>query len=671
MQTMIRNWPMQRKLLILLTLPLVFLCWFVGQLVWAQYTELKMAAAVEQNVQQSLVLAALVNTLQVERGSSGVFLGSKGQRFADKVPASRRETDQHLQRFNAQKEPRLAAVQQQLNDLTALRRDIDNQSIKTTDSAARYTALITSLLQVSHQTEQQVAHREMARQLGVINQLMEMIERAGRERALLGLVFTQQQADAELFAKVSANLGALNAFSDNVLRQSANDKSANEKSEATSDQTDAAQQHAMIKDVLATSASSEFKQMQQLLFQHGVNVKFTADSAQWFDLATARIAPLVQLQNQLLQQTQQEASALYQADLQAMIWELLANFLLLTVVLWMAWLVIRNIQQAMARIEQAMGRLAARDLTSRVQYQSRDEFGLIATGINAVADELQQVLQQIDSAVHQVAAAAEQASAVTLQTSRGVAQQQQDTELAATAMHEMSATVRDVASSTAEAASETSSVQRHAEKGLKELQQTIVLIGKLSTQVQDTNSKILQVKTHSQAINSVLEVIRGIADQTNLLALNAAIEAARAGEQGRGFAVVADEVRHLAQRTQQSTIDIRKMIEALQQSTEQASGEMQQSLVQAEQGATNINATGQLLEAVLDGIVTIHDKTTQIASAAEEQTTVAEEINQNIIRISDVSVQTSTGAEQTASTARELARLAGSLQDMVARFRLA
>jgi methyl-accepting chemotaxis protein len=614
-----------------------------------------MAAAVEQNVQQSLVLAALVNTLQVERGSSGVFLGSKGQRFADKVPASRRETDQHLQRFNAQKEPRLAAVQQQLNDLTALRRDIDNQSIKTTDSAARYTALITSLLQVSHQTEQQVAHREMARQLGVINQLMEMIERAGRERALLGLVFTQQQADAELFAKVSANLGALNAFSDNVLRQSANDKSANEKSEATSDQTDAAQQHAMIKDVLATSASSEFKQMQQLLFQHGVNVKFTADSAQWFDLATARIAPLVQLQNQLLQQTQQEASALYQADLQAMIWELLANFLLLTVVLWMAWLVIRNIQQAMARIEQAMGRLAARDLTSRVQYQSRDEFGLIATGINAVADELQQVLQQIDSAVHQVAAAAEQASAVTLQTSRGVAQQQQDTELAATAMHEMSATVRDVASSTAEAASETSSVQRHAEKGLKELQQTIVLIGKLSTQVQDTNSKILQVKTHSQAINSVLEVIRGIADQTNLLALNAAIEAARAGEQGRGFAVVADEVRHLAQRTQQSTIDIRKMIEALQQSTEQASGEMQQSLVQAEQGATNINATGQLLEAVLDGIVTIHDKTTQIASAAEEQTTVAEEINQNIIRISDVSVQTSTG----------------SLQDMVARFRLA
>mgnify|MGYP000701503641 CR=1 FL=1 len=655
MQKIIRNWPMQRKLLMLLALPLLFLCWFVSQLLWAQYSELKMAAAVEQSVQHSLELGALVNGLQVERGSSGVFLGSKGQRFADKVSAARRNSDQQLQQFNALKHPRLQAVQQQLNDLVALRRDVDNHSIKNTDSAARYTAFITQLMQVSHQTEQQLAHRDMARQLGVINQLMEMIERAGRERALLSLVFNLQQADADLFARVSSNLGAFNAFQDNTLRQSA----------AVSEQ-----QNSLLKKAFSTSDTAEFKQLQQLMFQSGVNTKLEANSADWFELATSRIEQLVLVQNQLLNETKLAANTLYQANLSALIWASLINVLLLVLVIWLAWLVIRNIKLAMALIEQAMGRLAARDLTSRVTYQSKDEFGLIAAGINSVADELQQVLQQIDSAVHQVATAAEEASAVTLQTSRGVAQQQQDTELAATAMHEMSATVRDVACSTAEAASETSSVHRHAEKGLKELQQTIVLIGKLSTQVQETNTKILQVKTHSQAINSVLEVIRGIADQTNLLALNAAIEAARAGEQGRGFAVVADEVRHLAQRTQQSTVDIRKMIETLQQSTEQASGEMQQSLEQAEQGATNINATGQLLEAVLDGIVTINDKTTQIASAAEEQTTVAEEINQNIIRISDVSVQTSAGAEETAATARELARLAGSLQDMVARFRL-
>jgi len=539
-----------------------------------------------------------------------------------------------------------------MQQLEPLRRDVDSQAIKNTESAERYTKLISQLLAVSHRAELQLQHRGMAGQLAVMNQLMEMIERAGRERALLGLVFSQQQFDSDLLSRVSTNLGAFKAFQENVLRQSGG-------------------QQDKLKAALAAADSAEFSRLQQLVFQSPLNSKLDVDSAAWFDLATSRIQKLVEIQNNLLAETAKAASLLKQQSQQALWWAFISNLLVLIFVIWLALMVIRNINGAVVQIDLAMAKLAARDLTARVQYQSKDEFGHIAKGINSVADELQQVLQQIDSAVHQVAAAAEQASAVTVQTSRGVMQQQQDTELAATAMHEMSATVRDVASSTAEAADEANTVHNHAEKGLTELHQTIGLISKLSNQVQETNSTILQVKTHSQSINTVLEVIRGIADQTNLLALNAAIEAARAGEQGRGFAVVADEVRHLAQRTQQSTVDIRSMIETLQQSTEQASADMQQSLQQAQQGAENINSTGHLLEAVLEGIVSINDKTTQIASAAEEQSTVAEEINQNIIRISDVSVQTSAGAEQTAATARELARLAGSLQDMVARFRLA
>ncbi len=652
MQAMIRNWPMQHKLLLLLALPLLFLCWFVGQHMWSQYAELKVAAEVELRVQQSLVLGALVNGLQAERGSSGVFLGSKGNKFADKMRQARADTDQRLTQFLLLKDDKLTAVQQKLSELSVLRQDVDQQRIKNTESAARYTGLISQLLALSHQAEQQLSHLEMARQLGVMNQLMEMIERAGRERALLGLVFNQQQLDSELLSRVSTNLGAFLAFQENVLRQSGG-------------------QQDRLKTALAEADSAEFKTLQQLVFQTPIHTKLDVDSARWFDLASSRIDKLVVLQNQLLAETAAAAALVYKNSQQALWWALLSNLLVLVFVLWLAFGVIKNIKNAVAKIDVAMARLAARDLTARVQYQSHDEFGHIARGINSVADELQQVLQQIDSAVHQVAAAAEQASAVTIQTSRGVLQQQQDTELAATAMHEMSATVRDVASSTAEAADEANTVHQHAGKGLNELQQTIELISKLSNQVQETNGTILQVKTHSQSINTVLEVIRGIADQTNLLALNAAIEAARAGDQGRGFAVVADEVRHLAQRTQQSTVDIRSMIETLQQSTEQASADMQLSLQQAQQGAENINSTGHLLEAVLEGIVTINDKTTQIASAAEEQSTVAEEINQNIIRISDVSVQTSAGAEQTAATARELARLAGSLQDMVARFRLA
>ncbi len=291
--------------------------------------------------------------------------------------------------------------------------------------------------------------------------------------------------------------------------------------------------------------------------------------------------------------------------------------------------------------------------------------------MNQLAEELQQVMREIYFATQQVATAAEQASAVTRETSAGVAQQQQDTEMAATAMHEMSATVHDVALSTAAAAEQAQAVQQKAGQGQQQLNLTITLIQQLRAQVQHTSQEILALNEHSQTINQVLDVIRGIAEQTNLLALNAAIEAARAGEQGRGFAVVADEVRHLAQRTQQSTVDIQKMIETLQQGAAAANQAMQQSLQQADRGAAVIQTTGELLADVVHGVAAINDKTVQIASAAEEQSTVAEQINENITRISDISQHTSSGAEETAVTAAELAKLAEQLQAMINRFRLA
>lgn len=238
-------------------------------------------------------------------------------------------------------------------------------------------------------------------------------------------------------------------------------------------------------------------------------------------------------------------------------------------------------------------------------------------------------------------------------------------------MHEMSTTVRDVASSTAEAAELSAKVQLDAASGLQKLQTTIQLIKALSVQVDQTSTIIDKVKQESDSISSVLDVIRSIADQTNLLALNAAIEAARAGDQGRGFAVVADEVRTLAQRTATSTGDIQRMIESLQQGSEQAAQAMQQSLQQASEGASIVVETGDILQQLLSGIDGMNDKNIQIASAAEQQSTVAEDINEKIIRISDVATQTSSGASQTAAASQDLAKLAEQLAGLVQRFRLA
>ncbi|EGH14190.1 methyl-accepting chemotaxis protein, partial [Pseudomonas savastanoi pv. glycinea str. race 4] len=234
----------------------------------------------------------------------------------------------------------------------------------------------------------------------------------------------------------------------------------------------------------------------------------------------------------------------------------------------------------------------------------------------------------------------------------------------------MSATVKDVARSTTDAAEMSQRVNNSTVQGKTEIDNTIGLIQGLSVQAEETSRIIDELKGESNAISSVLDVIRGVADQTNLLALNAAIEAARAGEQGRGFAVVADEVRNLAKKTQDSTVSIQNMIANLQSGSERAAASMQETLGKAQEGASNVVRAGELLEEIAEGIATISDRNIQVASAAEEQSLVAEEIHRNVNDINALVIQVSAGAEQTAVTSRELARLAEQQQGLVGRFKV-
>jgi len=263
------------------------------------------------------------------------------------------------------------------------------------------------------------------------------------------------------------------------------------------------------------------------------------------------------------------------------------------------------------------------------------------------------------------------ASRLTVQTSQSIDRQRQGTELVVTAINEMSATVRDVARSTSDAAELSQQLNANTAQGRAEVESTIELIRQLSSQADQTASIIADLKRESDSISSVLDVIRGIADQTNLLALNAAIEAARAGEHGRGFAVVASEVRTLAQKTQESTGSIQDMIANLQGGADRAARSMQETLAKAQTGSSNIGRAGELLAEIADGVSAISDRNLQIATAAEEQSAVAEDINRNVVEINDVAIQVSAGAEQTAMTSLELARLAEQQQQLVGRFKVA
>ncbi|NKQ11581.1 HAMP domain-containing protein [Pseudomonas sp. SST3] len=314
-------------------------------------------------------------------------------------------------------------------------------------------------------------------------------------------------------------------------------------------------------------------------------------------------------------------------------------------------------------------RVADGDLTQSEAVTRRDELGQLQQAMYGMTDSLRTLIGRISGSVGQIAAAAEQLSAVTAQTSVGVQKQREETDQVATAMHEMAATVQEVAQNAEQASSAARQADQQARQGDLVVKEAIGQIDSLSGEVEHSAHAIEELNTESGRIGSVLEVIRAVAEQTNLLALNAAIEAARAGEQGRGFAVVADEVRALARRTHDSTEEIEGLIGNLQRVAQKAVEQMQTSRDLTQRTVDLAGEAGIALGRITESVSTIEQMNQQIAAAAEEQSAVAENISESVTRVRDIGEQSASGSEQTAGASAELARLGVELQGLVARFR--
>jgi methyl-accepting chemotaxis protein len=326
----------------------------------------------------------------------------------------------------------------------------------------------------------------------------------------------------------------------------------------------------------------------------------------------------------------------------------------------------RPISQAV----KAANQLAKGDLTIEVTSSSRDETGQLLASIQGTATNLRNIIATISGASIELASASQELAVVTEQSSQGVINQQTETDLVATAMNEMAATVNDVASNAANAANAATQADNDASFGSQVVEKTILAINTLADRVNESSEKLGEVEHATLNIVKILDVIRGIADQTNLLALNAAIEAARAGEQGRGFAVVADEVRSLAQRTQGSTQEIQNMIEQLQAGTQSTVAVMTQGRTQATECVDHANETGRALHAITLAINVINDMNIQIASASEQQSSVAESINQNVINVKHIAEENAVAANQTRASAAEIAHLSEQLKELVDQFKI-
>lgn len=345
--------------------------------------------------------------------------------------------------------------------------------------------------------------------------------------------------------------------------------------------------------------------------------------------------------------------------------------LTLLFVVIVAWLLIRQIRNPVMTLLEQTRQVAAGNLTSQLDMKqfSHDELGKLAQGFNEMQSNLRMLVNEVSGSVVQLGAAAEEISAVAQQSANNMGAQQHELNQLATAMNEMQATVQEVARNTNDAASAATSASDTAAQGSETVNDSIGRIEKVATAIEETALVIRQLGDDSRNIGMVLEVIQGIAEQTNLLALNAAIEAARAGEQGRGFAVVADEVRTLAKRTQDSTSQINHIISELQQRANEAGVTMQQSQDMMSETVHTAREAGASIAEISSSVNSISHMNIQIATATEEQGAVSEELNRNVVNISNASEEVATGAKQMAQACNDLNLLATQLQEVVRKFR--
>lgn len=313
-------------------------------------------------------------------------------------------------------------------------------------------------------------------------------------------------------------------------------------------------------------------------------------------------------------------------------------------------------------------RIANKDLSVAVACSDKNEIGMLAKEIESMRCSLQTIILDIASGSSQLSSAAEEVSAVAIQSNVGMNTQREQLTLLATAMHEMQSTANDISRSAEDAANSVKTAVEEAELGTEVINTTVDTIDKVSADIQKASQVVQDLEKESSKISIVLDVIKGIAEQTNLLALNAAIEAARAGEQGRGFAVVADEVRTLAHRTQLSTTEISEIIESLQKKANEAEKSMLTSSELMIEGVSQVKRSGEVIQRMNNSIMLINDMNTQVASATEEQNAVSESLNININNINNITDEVVEGSNQTSKACTDLSMLASNLQKVTSQF---
>ncbi|MFS1490126.1 methyl-accepting chemotaxis protein [Vibrio splendidus] len=645
----------KQKIIALLILPILGFLWLSVSAISKGVETTNEMSSLNQLTRLSVVYSELVHELQKERGMTAGFIGSQGTKFVSELRSQRTNADNRRDQRNEYWQsasielPQITKlnteISRSLNQITSIRNRVDSQSIPLSEALGYYTQLNAKLLSVSALIAELSSDSTITTETIAYYNFLQGKERAGIERAVLNNTFSKNEFGPGMLVKFISLVTEQNTYFSNfkVLSEPENVR--------------------FFEQQLNDRSVAQVEKLRQLA--ESKMSGFDVDPVYWFAQSTARIVQLKKTENQvaesLIALTEQKAT-----DARSAMMASITMFVVIT--LFATFVSFKTITDLTTRVKDLTQMLSKvrddNDLTVRARYLGDSELGQISSSLNATLEKFSQVIDSLSQSSLTLASAAEETAQTCQYNSNTLVEQQDQIGLIATATEELSATVNEVAAKTQQTATSAKMVDQQSQEGLSTVQHSYQSIEILASEINGLAEKITHLHESSNNINSVIDVIKSVADQTNLLALNAAIEAARAGEQGRGFAVVADEVRTLAQRTQESTLEIEGFISSLQSDVQTAFNVIDNSKTMSSKAVEDSKDVENTLQSISTAISEIFSMTEQIATATEEQAVVTQDIAQNVVAVEQKSTESTTGATQIAATAKEQAELATSLKEL-------
>jgi methyl-accepting chemotaxis protein len=657
----ISNLSFRKKIFTMLALPMIGFLWLSVSAIVDNVNIKNEMSTIAPLTELSVVYSELVHELQKERGMTAGFLGSKGTKFGEKLKSQRQNTDQKSanktkfwrdQNFELNEVVQLnASIEQALQKIASLRQQVDSQSISTGAAIAYYTQLNKSLLSVATLNAEISTDALVTKETVAYFNFLQGKERAGIERAIMSNTFAKNEYAPGMLAKYITLVSEQNTYFNNFK-----DFSNADNKQFFNLQLD----HNSVKEVNKIRAIANQKQND-----------FGVEAEYWFAQSTGRIGQLKKIESHLSTRIKSLVETKENDAFNAMVLNVIVITLLIGLALVVSFYVINDLTGRVKSLTNVLAKVRhENDLSAVCPHEGRSELGQISISLNKTLGGFSDVIKDISSSSMTLASAAEETEQTCEVNSKSLFEQQSGIALIATAIEELSATVKEVAENTQNTATSAKSADEKAKNGLGTVQKSYQSIESLANEIDGLAKQINSLHESSNNITSVVDVIKSVAEQTNLLALNAAIEAARAGEQGRGFAVVADEVRTLAQRTQESTAEIENFILSLQSDANSAFNVIETSQKKATEAVENSKEVEHLLEEITLSVGDIFAMTDQIATAIEEQAVVTQDVARNVVTVEEKSIETTVGADQILVTAKEQARLALSLQDLASTFKV-